>query len=62
MNLFGLCVAALCVVAGAAALFYATTDTAFELLLGASLVTSGLFLAFFTLRGRYRESLAQRKP
>lgn len=60
MSLLGLYVAALCVVTGTVTLFYVNAGTALELLLGAVLLASGLFLAFFALRELRRQRRAER--
>jgi uncharacterized membrane protein HdeD (DUF308 family) len=60
LSALGLYLAALSVVTGGIALFYTTTETALELLLGALLVVSGIFLAFFALRELRRQRDTQR--
>jgi len=60
MTALGLYLAALSVVTGVIALFYTTTDTALQLLLGTLLLVSGIFLAFFALRALRRQRATQR--
>ena len=60
LSLLGLYVAAICGVTGIISVFYATTETPLELLLGSLLVVSGCFLAFFALRALLRQRATQR--
>jgi hypothetical protein len=59
LTLMGFYVAAMCTVTGIITLFYVNASTALELLLGAMLLVSGLFLGVLTLREQRRQHAAQ---